>query len=192
MGKGSAKNHSGQVHFLYGSKPQKAYQAVERRWFGGIHGGHVGISLTDPDSIISFGPHGTFHYLAHDKQRHSHYTICSLDQFKTLFDNVDMPVKYASVTIPVTDDQYEKLQRTTQMYLFQTPYDYAFLGMRCGAGAYDLLAQAGIMKRLGRNWMVLTIFYPRCLRKRVFRLASQRQYPIVVQQGRDTRKWEKD
>jgi hypothetical protein len=41
------------VHFLYGSKPSREARDIEKKWFGGKLGGHVGIEIT-PDSILNF------------------------------------------------------------------------------------------------------------------------------------------
>ena len=35
------------VHFLYGSKPKKAFKHMQKKWFGGLIGGHAGIECGD-------------------------------------------------------------------------------------------------------------------------------------------------
>ena len=179
------------VHFLYGSKPEKAYEIVEKKWFGGIYGGHVGISVDD--SIISFVPLGKLHYFARRDSLHSRFISSSIKDFKGIFDGAtDAAVRHVCVEIPITDEQYQTLQLVTYRYLNQTPYDYAFIGMRCASATYDMLSQAGIMKPLKKSRMVTKIFYPKKLRKRIWGLAKEKNYRIAFEEGRDTRIWEKD
>ncbi len=56
------------VHFLYGSRPLKEYQDTEKKWFGGILGGHVGIE-GDSNRIINFLPSGSFHVFKKESNR---------------------------------------------------------------------------------------------------------------------------
>ncbi|MDJ1468511.1 hypothetical protein QNI19_10730 [Cytophagaceae bacterium DM2B3-1] len=54
------------VHFLYGSKPKKEFKFLEKKWFGGMHGGHVSI---ETDSVVTgFGPKGKFHVFGNRKK----------------------------------------------------------------------------------------------------------------------------
>ncbi len=46
-------------------------------------------------------------------------------------------MKITTIVIPVTKLQLDKLKEKEQIYFSETPYDYAFIGMRCAAGAYE-------------------------------------------------------
>lgn len=180
------------VHFLYGSKPVKKFKESERKWFGGILGGHVGLE-TEPDQIVNFMRGGEFHWIAKDNNRHSRYTIHSFQRFYSLFGANPDSVKRAVVTIPITRQQKQKLDSITTNYRAQTPYDYAFLGMRCGAATYEILGQLKILpayksyRKTSRK-----IFYPKKLRKRLFKKAAENGWVITRQAGSKRRKWEKD
>ncbi len=84
--------------------------------------------------------------------------------------------------------------RTNQSSYFDknAPYDYAFLGMRCAASAQDVLGQIGVVKKRKRLKNIYTTFYPKKLRKRLLKQATEKNYKIISHQGRPTRKWEKD
>src|SRR5688500_17978347 len=71
------------VHFLYGSKPLKAFKDTEPKWFGGILGGHVGIE-GDTDQILDFGPDGRFHVFAHKGNRNSSFGLRSSKSFYSI------------------------------------------------------------------------------------------------------------
>ena len=58
------------VHFLYGSRPLSKYRHTERKWFGGVLGGHVGIE-NDSNHILNFRTSGNFHVFTSNKKRHS-------------------------------------------------------------------------------------------------------------------------
>lgn len=185
------KMYQVRVHFLYGSKPKKKYKYEEHKWFGGKLGGHAGVEIS-PNRIVDFGPSGSFHYVAHDKNRHSHYMEHDTVNFYGIFGTHPDSVQRMTITIPVTFWQKHKLDSVANAYLEETPYDYAFLGMRCGAAAYDLLAQAGIVKKLGRTRNVLRIFYPRKLRRKLMRMAKKNGWHISRRKGTNRRKWERE
>lgn len=174
------------VHFLYGSKPKKEFKFLEKKWFGGMHGGHVSI---ETDSVVTgFGPKGKFHVFGHRKDFHSHFF--SQGMLEWMDDSVGM--KYVTVTIPLTLVQYQRIDSIHKAYQDSPPYDYAFLGMRCAAATYDILSQLKLVSNRGRHGMVTRYFYPKLLRKRILKLAVERKYAIHRQAGRTTRKWEKD
>ena len=179
------------VHFLYGSKPLKKYKDTEQKWFGGVLGGHVGIE-GDSDRIVNFLPSGEFHWFAKKDDRHSTYAIHSVDNFYTILDATADSVKKAIVYIPVTRQQKQKFDSITTVYLKQTPYDYALFGMRCGAAAYDILAQLDILPDYSYSKTYKKIFYPKKLRKRLFEMATENGWTIVTQDGSAKRKWEQD
>ncbi|MBO9202189.1 MULTISPECIES: hypothetical protein [Niastella] len=179
------------VHFLYGSKPLKKYKDTERKWFGGILGGHVGIE-SDSDKIVNFLKKGELHWFAKEKNRHSRYGVHSEKQFYSLFHYNPDSVKSAIIYIPVSARQKQQFDSITAAYLKQTPYDYAFIGMRCGAAAYDILAQLHILPRYSYRNTYRKIFYPKKLRTRLLKEAAQHGWRVVRQNGSTTRKWEQD
>lgn len=179
------------VHFLYGSKPLKKFKDTEKKWFGGILGGHVGIEGSG-DSIVNFVPRGKFHWFAKTNEKHSAYTIHSTEQFYAIFGGNPDSVKSAIVYIPVTQKQREKFDSIATTYLAETPYDYAFWGMRCGAATYDILGQLDILPNYNYRKTFKKIFYPKKLRKRLFKKARTKNWKIVRQDGSNKRKWEKD
>jgi hypothetical protein len=179
------------VHFLYGSRPANGYWKSEKKWFGGTMGGHVGIEA-EHNRIISFIPHGRFHWFAKKKQKHSRYAVHDYNGFYTYHGGAADSNKKAVVFIPVSEDQIRRFNSITQAYLEVTPYDYAFFGMRCAAAAYDILAQLDILPRHdhGKTWR--KIFYPKRLRKSLFRKAELNNWKIEREEGTMRRKWEQD
>ena len=179
--------HTIKLHFLYGSKPLKKYKnKTETKYFGGIHGGHVSIELDSID--YGFSPSGKVHIFARRK-KHSQFTG------KHTHNQPPYPQGYKVVTflVPVTPAQYDQIQKIQTDYCSKPPYDYAFFGMRCSASAEDILGQVDILKKKKRNTQIIRKnFYPKKLRKRMFKLAKERNYTIIKQEGRPTRRWEKD
>ena len=190
----SLKNSSSyflKVHFLYGSRPAKKFKQEESKWFGGILGGHVGVEK-DSGKIFNFVPSGKFHVFSHKKKRHSKFTFHSNSSFYSILGGNDDSVKKLCVEIPITKTQAEKFDSLTKLYTAQTPFDYAFIGMRCGAAAYYVLAQLGIVKKFGQRRTFLKIFYPKKLRKRLLKKAGKNNWHFVRQDGSKRRIWEKD
>ena len=62
----------------------------------------------------------------------------------------------------------------------------------CAAAAYDVLAEIDVMKKYSRCGTYLRNFYPKKLRKRVFRTAGRNHWTIIRYEGSPTREWEKD
>ena len=54
--------------------------------------------------------------------------------------------KWKTVIVPVTQEQYNELQRIFDSVAAKTPYDYAIFGMRCAAASYDVLSKIGLFK----------------------------------------------
>jgi hypothetical protein len=179
------------VHFLYGSKPLKAYKDTEEKWFGGILGGHVGIE-NDSDIIINFLPSGKFHLFAKKDDEHSIYATHSINDFYGILGGDPDSVKKAIVFIPVTMQQKQKFDSITNAYLKQVPYDYALFGMRCGAAAYEILGQLEILPAYSYSKTYKKIFYPKKLRSRLFAKATENDWAITRQEGSVKRKWESD
>jgi len=175
------------VHFLYGSKPLKKHKADEHKYFGGLHGGHVTIEIDNMD--YGFVPDGKFHVFAHKTLRNSTFIKKETNGAKRPYPE---GTKFTTFIIPITNEQYEKLNQIHSNYCSSTPYDYAFIGMRCAAATQDILAQIAVVKKRKGAKNIITTFYPKKLRKRMFKLAHKNNYQIIYQEGRTTRKWEKD
>jgi hypothetical protein len=154
-------------------------------------GGHVGIE-GDSNKIVNFLPSGEFHWFAKKNNRHSRYAVHAADNFYAIFGGNPDSVKKAVVYIPVTIQQRQKFDSLTTAYLKQTPYDYAFFGMRCGAATHDILGQLNILPNYSYSKTYKKIFYPKKLRKRLFKKATANGWTIIRQNGSTKRKWEKD
>jgi hypothetical protein len=179
------------VHFLYGSRPKKDCRETEDRWFGGIHGGHVGIEV-DSNRVMDFLPGGKFHYIEHHNDRHSHFAKHSVADFWKSFASDSDKVTRCSFIIPIDSTQKALLDSIYTAYTSETPYDYAFIGMRCAAAASDVLAKLGILREKGRRATYMQYFYPKILRKKLFHLAKRRKWQMIRHEGVETRIWEND
>lgn len=179
------------VHFLYGSKPLKKYKGIERKWFGGVLGGHVGIE-GDSGRIVNFLPSGKFHWFAKSDSKNSTYAVHEIENFYAILGGNPDSVKRAVFYIPVTIQQKQKFDSITTVYLNETPYDYAFFGMRCGAAAHDILGQLDILTNYSYRKTYKKIFYPKKLRKRLFKKAREYGWTIVRRDGSVKRKWDRD
>jgi hypothetical protein len=179
-------SHILKVHFLYGSKPKWKYRDTEKKYFGGLHGGHVSLELDGVD--YGFEPSKGFHIFAHKKNFKSDYA----DKAPQTRYRYAKDTKLTTFYIPLTDKEYKDIYDIVLNYCSVTPYDYAFFGMRCAASAQDILGQVGILKYRKRFYNIVTTFYPKMLRKRFFKLAKKRNWTVTKQEGRPTRKWEKD
>jgi hypothetical protein len=179
------------VHFLYGSKPLKKYKDTEQKWFGGILGGHVGVE-GDSGKIINFLPKGKFHIFAKKENKHSTYAVHSTENFYSILGGNGDSVKMAVVYIPVSSKTKQIFDSLTKVYLNETPYDYAFVGMRCGGAAYDILGKIGIVQNYSYSKTYKKIFYPKKLRKRLFAKAKENGWKVFTQNGSVKRKWERD
>jgi hypothetical protein len=178
--------HLLKVLFRYGSRPARGYENIEREDFGGIHGGHVCIGI---DSIvIGFDSPVGFHVFPRKKNLKGVFVL--EDECDYMQDTIKK--KYAIVEIPLSGQQYDKLQKVISAYLSKTPYDYAFFGMRCASATYDILSQIGIFKQKSRAGNIISNFYPKLLRRKVFHLARENNYKITKLKGRKTRVWEDD
>jgi len=179
------------VHFLYGSKPLKKYKDTERKWFGGVLGGHVGIE-GDSGKILNFLRKGRVHWFARKNNKHSVYREHAVSNFYAIFRYNPDSVKKAVVYIPVTIQQKQIFDSIATAYLKQTPYDYAFFGMRCGAAAYDILGQCAILPKCRCSKIYKKIFYPKKLRTRLLKKAKENNWKVERQDGSVKRKWERD
>lgn len=174
------------ICFLYGSKPKHAFKATEYRYFGGLHGGHVSVQVHDTD--YGFGPTCYPVHVFPKKQRKSAFEAVTLHgQSRYSADS-----KTVSFYIPLSASQLVRLDSVLRQYVLATPYDYAFFGMRCASATQDLLSAADLIPKRRRFYNILTTFYPKRLRKRLFKLAYARNYQIERSNGKTTRVWEKD
>jgi hypothetical protein len=187
----SQTSDSIKVHFLYGSVPKKEFKQTESKWFGGKLGGHVGIE-SESGKILNFLPKGKFHWFAKSRNKHSTYAIHSCQSFYSILGGDGSSAKKIIVTIPVTKEQKELFNNISNNYLSNTPYDYAFVGMRCGAAAHDILGQLGIVKSHSYRKTYLKIFYPKKLRKKLLKTAKEKNWPVYHEEGTNRRKWERD
>lgn len=176
------------VHFKYGSRPGKGYKKVEKKWFGGIHGGHV--SIETEEGVYGFGPQGKFHLVARrgEQKRHSYFQYQSF----RVFQRDSIGHEYLTVILPVTRAQMDSLNALHRCHVENPPYDYAFLGMRCAASSYDVLSDVGITKQKSQKGMWLKYFYPRKLRNMVVKRAAEEGWRMVYRRGNERRKWERD
>jgi hypothetical protein len=175
------------VHFVYGSKPKSAFKKTEAKQFGGIHGGHVYLELEN--KIISYGTNnGKWHIFPHKSKSAGKYRI----DIDLKWHGDTSKLKITTIVIPITEEQSLKFKETEKIYFEKTPYDYAFLGMRCAAGAYDFLSQSDVCKHKSRLAIVLRNFYPKRLRVKLLKLAKKENWLILKQEGRKSRKWERD
>jgi hypothetical protein len=178
------------VQFLYGSRPLKKYKAVEKKWFGGILGGHVGIEDSN-GKFYSFEKNGR-NKIFNSKPNNSVFKIETAEEFWSVMKTEEDSIKRTSIIIPISSPQKQKLDSITSAYCKQVPYCYAVFGMRCGASTYDILAQIGILPQYSHFKTCLKIFYPRRLRKRLLAKAEKNNWTIVRKEGTPKRKWERD
>ncbi len=179
------------VHFLYGSRPLAKFKFIEPTWFGGKMGGHVGIEI-DSDKILNFVHRGSFHLITSKQNKHSCYILSSPSKFNSILGGDCKKVKTLTILIPVEQEQVQKLDSLSKAYLTESPYDYAFLGMRCGAASYDVLAQLGIVTKYSHKKTSLKIFYPKILRRQLLQKAEENGWQMIRQEGSKHRVWESD
>lgn len=179
------------VYFLYGSKPAKEYRNEESKWFGGKLGGHAGVAV-DSGEIVNFLPNGSLHIFPSRKDQHAGWTTSSEKSFRRILGGDADSNQLLVIEIPVTRAQYEAIDSIHNSYLDDCPYDYAFMGMRCGAATYDVLAEAGILPRQGRFLTIFRYFYPKRVRKKLLRKAHKYDWKTTLFKGTERRKWEKD
>ena len=179
------------VHFLHGSKPKKQFKHEEDRWFGGLLGGHAGVEY-EKNKILNFLPKARFHFFSKRRIINSRFTIHDTISFYALLGGKPDSVKKTIVTILISGKQKIMLDSLAEAYQNKCPYDYAFFGMRCGAAAYDILAEAGVVKKYGFGKTWRKTFYPRKLRRRLEKNAAKTHYTITKQEGSYRRIWEKD
>lgn len=179
------------VHFLYGSRPHPEYKKVEKRWFGGVLGGHVGIEA-DTNKILNFVRKGKFHWFPSKSNPHSTYILLPEYAFYNLYETTSDSIKKAIFYIPVTPRQKQQLDSISAAYLNQTPYDYALTGMRCAAATYDILAQLAIVPAYSQRKTATRVLYPKKLRAILFELAATNGWRVEQTTGTAKRIWDQD
>lgn len=177
------------VQFIYGSRPVKKFKE-EKKWFGGILGGHVGIEA-DSSKFYSFEIHGK-NKIFNGKPNNSIYKIESADEFWNIMKTKEDSLKITTIIVPLTTQQKQRFDSITSTYSKQVPYCYSVFGMRCAASTYDLLAQLGFFTRYSKFKTCMKIFYPRRLRTRLLLKAKQNNWTIIRKEGTPKRKWERD
>ena len=163
---------------------------MENSWFGGKMGGHVGIEV-DSNKILNFVHQGTFHIVS-SRKKNGKYIITSRSQFNSILGGDSNKVKTITILVPVKAEQFQKLDSLSRAYLIESPYDYAFLGMRCAAASYEVLSQIGLLPHYSKSKTVLKIFYPKLLRKELLRKAQENGWVTIRQAGSNRRSWESD
>lgn len=147
---------------------------------------------SEKDEIVHFLPSGEFHVVGQAKNLHSLFSQSSENSFWGILGGSKHEVQKLVISIPVSREQRLKLDSIHQSYLTHTPYDYAFLGMRCGSASYDILSQIGIVRGRNKVGLMFGIFYPRKLRHKLLRKAKRFHWKCQTETGITTRKWEKD
>jgi hypothetical protein len=178
--------HLLKVFFRYGSIPEIGYKYIEYEEVGGLQGGHVSIGI---DSLeIGFTNDKTIHFFP---QKDHMEGVFYWEYLKDFEDHVS-DKKYITFVIPITQDQYIKLRKILLAYIDNSPYDYAFFGMRCASATYDVLSQIGLFEVLTPAKNMISNFYPKLFRRKMFQLARKNEYTVIRVKGRKTRIWDED
>jgi hypothetical protein len=196
---------------LYGSVPAKGYWKVEPfhgpynmiNWVAKLHGGHVGIEYAS-DKVLSFQPEtygglaASGHFLPNFRKHNFNScfrTITVSRMWNCLgnhYDNIDS-LRRAVFVIPITASQRRLLDSLVNRYTDETPYDYAFFGMRCASSTYDVLQTAGILLKTDMTWYnVFTTQEFRYLLYQEFQRNKTKGWQLYTSKGSQSRKWEKD
>jgi len=178
--------HLLKVFFRYGSIPEIGYEYIEYEEVGGLQGGHVSFGI---DSLeIGFTNDKIIHLFA---RKDCIKGVFYWEYLKDFEDQVS-DKKYITFLIPITEEQYIRLRTILLAYIDNSPYDYAFFGMRCASATFDVLSQIGLLEPKTRAENIISNFYPKLLRRKMFQLARQHGYTVVRVKGRKTRIWEND
>lgn len=188
---GNGETDTLHVHFLYGSKPKAKFRKHEKRWFGGMLGGHVGIKYNDT-SFLSFFYEGKVHIFQNKKRPNGRYALQSLHEFNYIMDDKVDSVKTLIIKIPVSRNQRDKFDSICNRYIKETPYDYAFFGYRCGSSTYDVLSEVGVVKKDKKTRIWKRVFYPKILRRELLEESKRRNWIRERRDGSTRRIWERD
>lgn len=173
------------VEIIYGSKPKAA---GERHWFGGKLGGHIGLTI-GTDSVMHFVPGGRVAATNINSDTGRYLLSSHRSFYRTFYCDT---TKTCRIFIPISRRQKQQLLETAQPFLKEGPYPYAFFGMRCAAACYHLLSLADVTKDRSRSSMTWKFFYPRKLRKFLFKEAKEKGWKITTTPGSTNRKWDHD
>ncbi len=179
------------VHFLYGSKPKRAYQDIESKWFGGVLGGHVGVEKND-EGILHFVPSGAVHLVGQPNNPKSRFLLSAYDEFYQIFGGKINDHKKLIISIPINQEQASIYDSIALAYLSDTPYDYAFKGMRCASAVYNILDHVQLVENRSQHKTSRSVFYPRVLRKILLKKYKENNWSIHKESGSNKRKWDKD
>ncbi len=181
------------VHFIYGSKPAKAYKDSEHKWFGGLHGVHVGIEIAE-NRVLHFGPTtNEIHVFNRSgEDAHGRYFLSDTTAFWSIFNDSISKLKRLSIVIPIDSTQKSQLDSLAKQHLLECPYDYSFFGMRCASTAYDALAKIDLVEEWRRPKTIRKNFYPKRLRLRLLDMACKKNWKLVCFPGTNRRIWEQD
>jgi hypothetical protein len=204
--------YSIRVLCLYGSIPAKGFMGKEPMYGPNsifnrtvrLRAGHVGVEY-EPDKVLSFQPvnydgighAGHFFSSSHAKNFNSCFRIYSERRMWNVlgnyYDNIDS-LRRAVFVIPITAVQKHILDSLAHAYTVATPYDYAFLGMRCASASYDVLRIAGIVSECNHNiWY--NVFTPQDFRWLLYKeylRNTDKGWHLYTCKGSRSRKWDKD
>jgi hypothetical protein len=176
-----------QVHIIHGSRAKYKYQQTEYKMLGGMYGGHVVMQL---DSHV-YGFLFT-HYRLHVFPSKKHSIGMFEDDAAAGWHASVTEDKVTTISIPITQRQFEYMDSAYKSYLKDCPYDYSFFGMRCAASCLKMLCDAGVLEPITQGQSVRKAFYPRPLRKDLVDLAKLKGWQVTITEGSPRRKWEKD
>jgi hypothetical protein len=194
---------------LYGSVPAKGYKGVEPQFRKGmftrlinLRGGHVGVE-TGADTVLSFhpvrhdGPFHAGHIFNHPRHPNSIFRAVSVDRMWFMlphhYPDPDS-LRRVVFVIPITPEQRRVIDSLALAYLAHTPYDYAFLGMRCASASWQILVYAGVATEYRHA------FWHKIFSTRKFRYALYKEYlrkrsagwRMYTWKGSVSREWDKD
>ncbi len=178
------------VYFLHGSKPANGFKDTESKWFGGKKGGHVGIAWS-ADSILNFVPAGRFHKVARRDPKHSRFVVNNAADFWNVFGGSGGEMMTTRISIPVHEAQYREFLQIKDRYLAGTPYDYAFLGIRCASATDEILAKLAITRKRSYWGTIFGTFHPKVLRRRLLRMAPTLGWVVRQTPGSARRVWQR-
>ena len=179
------EKHEIKIHFLHGSKPKKGYKSTESKAFGGIHGGHVTLEVDGME--YGFNPSQIPVHIFPKKKK-----------LRSSFDETQVSSKengarkYTSISMEIDHEKYLELKSILREYLAQSPYDYAFFGMRCAASTRDILEQLDVLKDRSNFNSIRKAFYPKRLRKELLKMVDEKGFKVHRVDGRTSRKWERE
>lgn len=169
-----------------------------------LRGGHVGVEY-EPDKVLSFQPlrytgiarAGHLIASSHHKNFNSCFRIYTERRMWTVlgnyYNNLDS-LRRAVFVIPVTAAQRRILDSLATAYTTSTPYDYAFLGMRCASATYEVLLAAGVVTGVKHNlwYNVFTTQDFRYLLYREYLRNKDIGWQLYTCKGSRSRTWDKD